>query len=133
MSTNSFTRCKDSKKSRQCAAVSRLFPQELRRRKAGHLLEEAGEVVREFEAQEEGGFAYGMSVHQEALTLLDHEGMDVADGRSAGGFVNYVAQVAGGIGKLSGAVLDGGYAEFQLSAIQIIPPEQVVEAFEDVR
>ena len=59
--------------------------------------------------------------------------MDVADGRSAGGFVYYVAQVAGGIGKLSGAVLDGGDAEFQLSAIQIIPPEQVVEAFEDVR
>ena len=72
-----------------------LFPQEFRRRNAGDLFEETGEVVRKLKTQQVGGFAYVVPVHQEALTLFNHEGMDVADGRAAGRFVNYVAQITG--------------------------------------
>ena len=72
-----------------------LFPKKHRRRNSCDLLEEAGEVVRILEAQEVGGFVDVMAVHQEVLALFNYEGMDVADGRAAGGFVNHVAQVAG--------------------------------------
>ena len=71
-----------------------LLTQELGRSDAGHFLEEAGEVVRELEAEEEGCFAYIVSVHQKALALFYHERMDVADGRAAGGAVNHITQVA---------------------------------------
>lgn len=63
-------------------------------------------MVRELEAQEVGGFVDVMAVHQEVLSLFNYEGMDVADGRTAGGFVDHVAQVAGRIGQLLGAILD---------------------------
>ena len=52
-------------------------------------------MVRELEAQEMGGFIDVMSVHQEVFALFNHKGMDVADGRAAGGFVNHVAEVSG--------------------------------------
>ena len=65
-----------------------LLTKELGRSDAGHSLEEAGEVVRELEAKEEGGFADIVSVHQEALALFDHEGVDVADSGTTPGSAN---------------------------------------------
>ena len=73
----------------------KLFPQEFRRCNAGLLLEEAGEVVRVLKTQKVCGFVDIMTVHQEVLALLYHKGMDIADGRSAGGLVDDVAQVTG--------------------------------------
>ena len=77
-------------------------------------------MVRELVAQEVRGFIDIMTVHQKVLALLDHKGVDVADGGISGGFVNHVAQVAGRIGKLLRAVLDGGDAKVHLFAVQII-------------
>ena len=54
--------------------VNRLFgSQELRGSDACRLLEQAGEMVREFEAQQAGGFADVVAVHQQTLALLGHE------------------------------------------------------------
>ena len=89
--------------------------------------------MRELEAKEEGRFAHIVPVHQEILTLLRHEGVDVSDGSAAGGFVDHISQIARRIGQPVGAVLDGGHAEIHLPAVQIILPQQVVEALEDVR
>ena len=50
-------------------------------------------MVRKLKAQEEGRFADIVTIHQEAFALLDHEGMNVTDGRAAGRFVNHVAKV----------------------------------------
>lgn len=72
-----------------------LFPQEFRRCNAGLLLEEAGEVVRILKTQKVCCFVDIMTVHQEVLALLYQKGMDIADGRSAGGLVDDVAQVTG--------------------------------------
>ena len=90
-------------------------------------------MVRVFEAQQVGGLVDIMAVHQEVLSLIYHKGMDIADGGAAGSFVDNISQVTGRIGQLSGAVLDGGNAEFQLFAVQIIFPQQIVEALEKVR
>jgi len=57
------------------------FPEEVCRRDAGHFLEEAGEVVRELEAQHVGGFVDIVAVHQEVLALFDHERVDIAEGQ----------------------------------------------------
>ena len=38
-------------------------------------------MVRKLKAQEEGRFADIVTIHQEAFALLDHEGMNVTDGR----------------------------------------------------
>ena len=50
-------------------------------------------MLREFEAKQVGGFVDVVAVHQDALSLFYHEGVDVADGRAAGGFVDDVAQI----------------------------------------
>ena len=59
-------------------------------------------MVRKLEAQQESAFAYIVSVHQEAFPLFNHEGMDVADGRAPGCFVDHIPKVPGGIGQLTG-------------------------------
>ena len=59
--------------------------------------------------------------------------MDVADGGAAGGLVHHIPQVAGRIGQLIGAEPDGGDAQVQLPAVQIIVPKQLMEALEQVR
>ena len=76
--------------------LRRLFSsQELRRRNACYLFEEACKVVGELESQQECGLADVVAIHQETFALFDYEGMDVADGRSAGGFVDYIAKIPG--------------------------------------
>ena len=52
-------------------------------------------MVRVLKTQKVCGFVDIMTVHQEVLALLYHKGMDIADGRSAGGLVDDVAQVTG--------------------------------------
>ena len=89
--------------------------------------------MRELEAQELCCFAYVMTIHQEVFALFNHENVDVANRRTAGRFVNDVAQVAGRISQLLCTVPDGGNAEIHLPAIQIVLPEKAVEAFENVR
>ena len=81
-----------------------LCPEKLGRRDAGYLFEEAGEVVWKLEAKQQCGFADVVAVHQEALALFYNERMDVTDSRTAGGFVDYVAQVPGRISHLLRAV-----------------------------
>ena len=83
-----------------------LCPEKLGRRDAGYLFEEAGEVVWKLEAKQQCGFADVVAVHQEALALFYNERMDVTDSRTAGGFVDYVAQVPGRISHLLRAVFD---------------------------
>ena len=90
-------------------------------------------MVREFETEHMRGFIDVVSVHQEILALLDHERMDVADGGAAGGLVDDIPQITGRIGQFFGAVPDGGDAQVQLPALQIIVPEQLMEALEQVR
>ena len=89
-------------------------------------------MVGELETQQVGGFAHVVPVHQQILALFDHEGMDVADGRAAGGLVDDVAQIAGRVGQLSGAISDGRDSEVQLSAIQIVLPQKAVEPLQDI-
>ena len=73
-----------------------------------YLLEEAGEMIGKFEAEEVGGLADVMSVHQQALGLIDDIIVDVSDGCATCGLVDDVAKIARGIGKLGSTVSDGG-------------------------
>ena len=46
-------------------------------------------------AQQVGGFAYVVPVHEEVLALLYDKGMDVTDGGAAGCPVNDITQITG--------------------------------------
>jgi len=72
-----------------------LLPQKLRGGDAGEMLEQAGEVMGEVEAEEAGGLADVVAVHQQALGLVDDEVVDIADGGAARGLVDEVAEVVG--------------------------------------
>ena len=50
-------------------------------------------MIGEFEAEEVGGFGDVVTVHQQALGLIDDVVVDVSDGRTACGFVDDVAKV----------------------------------------
>ena len=50
-------------------------------------------MVGEFKAEEVGGFADVVSVHQQALGLIDDVVVDVSDGRTACSLVDDVAKV----------------------------------------
>ena len=63
-------------------------------------------MVRELKSQQVSRFVDVMTVHQEVFPLPDHKYMDIADGRTSGGFADYIAQVAGRIGQLPSAVTD---------------------------
>ena len=76
-----------------------LFPQILARREASHLLEEAGEMMREIEAKEARGLADVVTVHQQTLGLVDDVVVDVADGRSSCRLVDDVAEITWRIGQ----------------------------------
>ena len=77
-----------------------LFPQILARRESSHLLEEAGEMMGKIETEEARGFADVMTVHQQALGLVDDIVVDVADGRAACRLVDDVAEITRRIGQL---------------------------------
>ena len=77
-----------------------LFPQILARREPCHLLEEAGEMMGKIEAQEARGLADVVTVHEQALGLVDDVVVDVADGRSSCRLVDDVAEITWRIGQL---------------------------------
>ena len=79
---------------------ARLFPQILARREASHLLEEAGEMVGKIEAEEARGLADVVTVHEQALSLVDDVVVDVADGRSSCRLVDNIAEITWRIGQL---------------------------------
>ena len=80
--------------------INKLFPQILARRKASHLFEEAGEMMGKIEAQKARGLADVVTVHEQALGLVDDVIVDVADGRSSCGFVDDVAEITRRISQL---------------------------------
>ena len=51
-------------------------------------------MIGKFEAEEVGGFGDVVTVHQQALGLVDDVIVDVSDGCAACGFVDDVAEVA---------------------------------------
>ena len=77
-----------------------LFPQILTRREASHLFEEPGEMMRKIEAKEARGLADVVTVHEQALGLVDDIVVDVADGRSTCGLVDDVAEITRRISQL---------------------------------
>ena len=74
-------------------SIQVLFPQILARREPCHLLEEAGEMMGKIEAQEARGLADVVTVHEQALGLVDDVVVDVADGRAACCLVDNIAEI----------------------------------------
>ena len=70
-----------------------LFPQILTRREPGHLLEKAGEMMGKIEAEEARGLTDIVTVHEQALGLVDDIVVDVADGCSPCRLVDNVAEI----------------------------------------
>ena len=79
---------------------NKLFPQILARCEASHLLEEAGEMMGKIEAKEARGLADVVTVHEQALGLVDDIVVDVADGRSSCRLVDDVAEITRRISQL---------------------------------
>lgn len=96
-----FALSKTSPFLRLCPRLSaQLFPQILARREASHLFEEAGEMMGEIEAKEARGFADVVTIHQQALGLVDDVVVDVADGCSPCRLVDNVAEITRRISQL---------------------------------
>ena len=81
-------------------SIQVLFPQILARREASHLLKEAGEMMGKIEAQEARGLADVVTVHEQALGLVDDIVVDVTDGSAACRFVDNIAEITRRIGQL---------------------------------
>ena len=81
-------------------SIQVLFPQILAWCKAGHLFEEAGEMMGIIEAQEARGLADVVAIHEQAFGLVDDIVVDVADGRSSCRLVDNVAEITRRIGQL---------------------------------
>ena len=73
--------------------INKLFPQILARREPGRLLEETGEMMGKIETEKTRGLADVVTVHEQALGLVDDIIMDVADGRSTCRLVDDVAEI----------------------------------------
>ena len=69
------------------------------------------------EAEEAGGLADVMTLHQQTFRLIDDVVVDVADGCAACGVVDDVAEVAGRIGQLGGTPGYGGQPLRQLAVL----------------
>lgn len=65
-------------------------------------------MMREVEAEEAGGLADVMSVHQETLCLVNDVIVDVADGRATRCLVDDVAEITGRIGQFRGTIGNSG-------------------------
>ena len=79
---------------------NKLFPQILARREASHLFEEAGEMMGEIKTQEARGLTDVVTVHEQALGLVDDVVVDVTDGCSPCRLVDNVAEITWRIGQL---------------------------------
>ena len=71
-------------------------------------------MMRVLKAQQVGHFSYGMTFHQKVFCLVYYEGVDIADGGTAGGLMDHIAEVTGGISKFARAVCNGWKAYFVL-------------------
>ena len=76
-----------------------LLPYKLTGRKARNALEKACEMMWEVEAEQTRGLADVMALHEQTFGLVDDIIVDVANGCSAGGFVDEVAKVARGVSQ----------------------------------
>lgn len=65
-------------------------------------------MVGKVEAEEAGGLADVVAVHQQALCLVNDVIVDVADGRATRCLVNDVAEVTRRIGQFRGTIGDSG-------------------------
>ena len=81
-------------------SIQVLFPQILARRKPRHLLEEAGEMMGKIEAEEARGLTDIVTVHEQALGLVDDIVVDVTYGRSTCRLVDNIAEITRRIGQL---------------------------------
>ena len=79
-------------------SIQVLFPQILARRESSHLFEEAGEMMGKIEAKKPRGFADVVTVHEQALGLVDDVIVDVADGRAACRLVDNITEITWRIG-----------------------------------
>ena len=77
-----------------------LFPQIFAWCEAGHLFEEAGEMMGKIETEKARGFADVVTVHEQALGLVDDIVVDVTDGRSSCRLVDNVAEITRRISQL---------------------------------
>ena len=97
-----------------------------------YLFEESGEMIGEFEAEEVGGFGDVVTVHQQALGLVDDVIVDVSDGCAACGLVDDVAEVTRRIGQFGSTVSNGRQAMSKLPILAEILLEQGMETFQQV-
>ena len=74
-------------------------------------------MIGKFEAEEVRGFADVVTVHQQALGLVDDVVVDVSDGSAACGLVDDVAEVTRRIGQFGSTIGNGGQAMSQLSIL----------------
>ena len=81
-------------------SIQVLFPQILARRESSHLFEEAGEMMGKIEAKKPRGFADVVTVHEQALGLVDDIIVDITDSRSSCGFVDNIAKITRRISQL---------------------------------
>ena len=70
-----------------------MFPQKLAGSDACDTLEEASEMVGEVEAEEAGGLADIMTVHQQTFGLVDDVVVNVSDGSATSCLVYEVAEI----------------------------------------
>lgn len=89
-------------------------------------------MMGEIETEQAGGFADGVTLHQQAFRLIDDVVVYVADGCAACGLVDQIAKVMGRVGQLGGTPGDGGQALGQLAVLAEIGLQQVVKTFQQV-
>ena len=88
--------------------------------------------MRILEAEQVGGFADIVPVHQQILTLFDYEGMYVTDGRATGCIVYYIAQITRRIGETVRTVLYRRDSVFQLPVFKIVFAKKIVKTLENI-
>ena len=84
----------------------------------------------EVEAEQTGGLADVMALHEQTFGLIDDIIVDVANGCSTGGFVDEVTKIARGIGQFRSTIGDGWQAVRELTVLAEIGLQQVVEALQ---
>ena len=84
----------------QYTLSTQLFPQILARCKSSHFFEESSEMMGKIEAEEARGLADVVTVHEQALGLVDDIVVDIADGRSSCRLVDDVAEITRRISQL---------------------------------
>ena len=87
-----------------------LFPQKLAGREACDALEKAGEMVGEIEAEQAGGLADVVTLHQQNFRLIDNVVVDVANSCATSCLVDNIAKITRRVGQLGCTPGNGGQA-----------------------